>query len=314
MLRYIVKRLLFLIPIMLGATLMVFTMLYFLPGSAVSQMPSAGDGDLLDAAYQALGADDHFFTKYVRYVWNVFTKADFGSSRTYHQDLGGNLWLRMKITLSIAGLSLLASFLAGVPLGIVTALHQNQWQDRVFSVLSMVGGAFPSYWMALMILLLFCRLLRLLPVMGYEGPISLIMPVLALSLGGASDVARMTRSSMLETLDQEFVFALRAKGLRKYPIMYKHVLKNALVPVVTVLSEQSGKLIGGALVVELVFSLPGMGSMIANAVATRDQAVVLGCVVCLSLMIGAVNILADGINASLNPRIRAQYKAGGRET
>ena len=111
-------------------------------------------------------------------------------------------------------------------MGIVTAIHQNEWQDRVFSVLSMAGGAFPSYWMAIMILLLFCRYLRLLPVMGYEGFISLIMPVLALSLGGISDVARTTRSSMLETLDKEFVLALRAKGLRKHPVIYKHVLKK----------------------------------------------------------------------------------------
>lgn len=312
MLRYFIRRLLLLIPIILCVTLIVFALMYFLPGSTTSSLPSDGGGDALDAIFEFFGAKDGFVTKYIRYCWNVFTKLEFGSSNRRGNDIGPTIFSKLPRTLLLAVLSVAVICLVGPPLGIFAAIHHNTAKDSAIMTLALVGASIPPYVLGLLLMMLFTLALNWLPAAGYGTVKHIIMPVMTLSIGGVATIARVTRSCMLETMDHEYIVTARAKGLRERLVIYKHALKNAVIPVITVLGSQLGQLVGGAIVVEYVFTYSGLGMYLMDAISSRNQLVVQGCVVVLAALVGLINIISDVAYAYANPQIRAKYIDRGR--
>ncbi len=306
MLRYVLKRILLLIPVMLAVILAIFMIMYIMPGSRTRSLPYRGDGDALDRLYDSLGVKDGVFAKYLRYCYNVFVHGDFGSGRN-GVPVSKQLNLRLSKTLLLVGITTVVIFVLGVPIGIFAAVNRNKWQDHLVMACTVAGASFPSYWLAVILVIFFCIKINLLPTNGYLGPEYLILPVITLAIGGVAAVARMTRSSMVEVLGTDYVTALRAKGLAGKKVVYRHAFKNSLIPILTVFSSQISRIIGNTLIVEMCFSLPGIGYYLIHSITGRDQVATLACAAIISFILCVLNIITDVIYAVVQPQVRRSY-------
>jgi len=313
MTKYIIKRLLMIIPILLGVIIILFLILYYIPASNVRFMTMRGDGDFLDSVFNFFNAGESLITKYLRYCYNVFFKFDFGRSGRMLPRLTFELRYRVSNTLSLLLCGVGATMIAGIPLGIVCALRKNRTLDRIISVITLILASIPSYSMAMLVTLLLVLSLNLLPLIpSYTSPVAFILPMITISLGGISAIARMTRASMLEVLDQPYITALRSKGLRNAAIIWRHGLKNAFVPIVSVLGGLIAQLLCGTFVVEYFFTIPGLGTLMLKSVSMRDHFSILGCTVVLTVILSVTNTAADILYALINPQIRLQYNNANR--
>ena len=303
--QYIGRRLLISIPLLLGLTVLVFSMLHLLPGDPV-QVILATSGATPDAVAKLrsqLGLDLPLHIQYLRYL-NGLLHGDMGSSLFTYRPVTEIIRQNAGATLELAFSAMLLALVVGIPLGILAAVFKDSWIDHLAMTLAVVGVSAPGFWTALLMILLFSVVLQLLPSGGYGTLKQLIMPTLVLGLSGAAVMARLTRSSMLEVLGQEYVVTARAKGGSELYVLVRHALKNSLIPIVTVAGLQFGFLLGGTVVTETVFARPGLGRTAVEAILYKDIPVVQGIVLFVAVIYMLVNLLVDLCYALLDPRIR----------
>jgi peptide/nickel transport system permease protein len=309
MVKFIGKRILWLIPVVLGVTFFVFTIMYFTPGDPVRIMLGANaTEEQIQEKTQELGLNDPFFTRFGNYCKDVFLHFDFGKSYQTKQSVTGQILVRFPYTLRIALFSVLLATLIGIPVGVLAATHQYSWKDN----LSMFGSLFcvsmPGFWFALILVMIFSQKLGILPSSGISSWKCYILPVVSCALGGAAGIARQTRSSMLEVIRQDYITTARAKGQKESKVIYKHALKNALIPIIQTVGNMVGGSLGGALIAETIFSIPGMGVYMMNGIAQRDYPVVQGGVIFIAICFCLCMLIVDIIFAFVDPRIRSQYQ------
>lgn len=313
MIRYIAKRILWMIPVVLGVAIFIFSLMYFVPGDpAAIILGSDATERELDTLRDELGFNEPFLTRLVDYLSNVFLRFDFGESYITHNSITDELVRRMPYTFTLAVLCMLISVLGGVPLGVNAAVHQNKWGDRVSMLIALAGVSIPAFWLGLMLVLLFSLKLGWLPAYGIGGIQYFILPAIANSLGQLAMLARQSRSSMLEVIRSDYIVTAHAKGQTKNKVIYKHALPNALIPIVTVAGTNFGRSLGGTVIIENVFSMPGIGSYMVTAINQRDYLVVQGSVILLAVSFCFIILLVDIIYAFIDPRIKAQYEGSAR--
>lgn len=295
--------------VVLGVTFLIFTILYFTPGDPARMILGA---DATDAEVLALrtemGLDDPFLVRFFSYVKQVFIDFDLGTSYVNNRSVSSEILSRFPKTFEVAILSVVFAVVIGIPLGIMAAVNQYTWKDNASMVVALLGVSMPHFWVGLMLSLLFALKLGWLPASGFGGIEHLIMPCLSIGLGGAGGIARQTRSSMLEVIRQDYIVTARAKGLKERTVIYVHALRNALIPIITQVGNMLGVQLGGAIVVESVFSIPGLGSYMVSGIKSRDYPAVQGSVLFVSIVFGLVMLLVDIMYAFADPRIKAQYQ------
>ncbi|MDW0108736.1 nickel ABC transporter permease [Sporosarcina aquimarina] len=300
---FILKRLAQIIPVILGVTLVVFLIMQMVPGDPAAIL--AGEGasqETIEQYREDLGLNRPVVEQYLSYVGNVF-QGDLGNSLKNKQPVLDEILLRLPITMELAFYSILITIVLGLAAGIISAVKPYSVRDVSVMVIALLGISLPSFWLGLLLMYLFSVKLQWLPVAGWDGPLNIILPALTLGVGGAAIVARMTRSSMLDVIGQDYIRTARAKGLKEHFVIYKHALRNALIPVITVVGLQFGSLLGGTVLVESVFAINGLGRMIVDAIRTRDLPMVQGGVLVASLVFVFVNLLVDVMYRAVNKRI-----------
>ena len=310
MLRYIFKRIAFLIPVLIGVSILIFTIIHLAPGDPAESMlgPSATQQDLHELREQ-LGLNKPLLVQYFSFAGNIL-KGDFGRSIRTNNPVLEEILDRFKPSFVLALWSMAFAILLGLPLGILAALRQNTWVDTLCNFVALLGFSLPGFWMGLMLMLLFSIMIPILPSSGYGTWEQLLMPVLVLGTNPMAVIARMTRSSMLEVVRQDYVRTARAKGLKNRLILVRHILSNVMIPVVTVIGIYFGNMLGGVVITETIFSIPGIGRLIIDAIRFHDYPVVQGGVLFFAFCLSLVNLVIDLLYALLDPRIKAQYRAG----
>lgn len=307
MYKYVLKRVLFLIPTILGVALIIYAVMNITPGDPgrIILGPTVPQEDV-DAYNDKLGYNDPFLVKYVRYVKNLFT-GDFGISYVTKKDAFVEIWPRYLVTLKLSFLGVFLSALIGIPLGIMAAVKQYSLSDTIPSLIAFFLSAVPAFVFGLVLLYIFCLWLNLLPSYGDATFKHYIMPVLVISIPPAAQNFRFTKSSMLEAIRQDYVRTARAKGVPEREVIWKHVLKNALLPVVTQVGLSLGGLICGAVVAEKMFSIPGIGSLIVDRINYKDEPVIIAGTILIAICFTLVMLIVDIIYAFIDPRVRAKY-------
>jgi ABC-type dipeptide/oligopeptide/nickel transport system permease component len=304
MLRYISTRLLYTIPVLWLVVSVVFLLIHLVPGDPIQQMlgENASSTDI-EAARHAYGLDVPIGRQYLNY-WKGVLRGDLGRSFRFDQPVSRVIALRYPQTLLLTLASMTVALLISVPAGVRSARRRNRWDDRVLSFVSLLGLSFPNFALGPILILFFAIFLGLLPVSGSGTPAHLVLP--AITMGGAlaAILTRMVRTAMLEELGQDYIRTARAKGLSEEVVVYKHALRNALVPVLTVVGLQFGALLAGAIVTETIFSWPGIGRLTIQAINSRDYYLVQGCILMIGLTYVVVNFMTDFVYSLANPRIR----------
>ena len=306
--KYVIKRLLLLIPILLGVSFIIFTIMNMIPGDVASLV--LGDNAPLSARQELtreLGLDKPFWLRYVDYVWNA-VHGNFGLSYRTRTPVFTEIFSRFPTTMKLAAGAMLLSVAIGVPLGILSAVKQYSALDVINSVTAMFFSSIPAFWLGLLSILLFALKLGWLPSNGADTMKSFILPIVTLALPGAAEILRLTRSTMLEVIRQDYITTAEAKGQTELKIIIFHALKNALIPVITTIGIQFGHLLGGAVLTESIFAVPGVGKMMVDAIKARNYPVVQGGVLMVALTFSLVNLAVDILYAFVDPRIRSQYK------
>jgi ABC-type dipeptide/oligopeptide/nickel transport system permease component len=304
MFRYISVRLLYTIPVLWLVVSVVFLMIHLVPGDPIQQMLGEGASATdLQAARHAYGLDVPIGEQYVNY-WKGVLHGDLGRSLRFDQPVSKLVLQRYPQTLQLTIASMFVALLISVPAGVRSARRRNRWDDRLLSFLSLLGLSFPNFALGPILILFFAIYLGLLPVSGSGSLAHLVLP--AITMGGAlaAILTRMVRTAMLEELSQDYIRTARAKGLPENVVVYKHALRNALVPVLTVVGLQFGALLAGAIVTETIFSWPGIGRLTIQAIGNRDYYLVQGCILMIGLTYVAVNFITDFFYSLANPRIR----------
>ena len=306
--RYVIKRLLMMIPVLLGVTLLVFIMLEITPGDPARQiLGEMATEEMVEELREEMGLNDPFVVRYVRYVWGVM-HGDFGDSYMTGRPVFEEVVERFPTSLKLAALGTLIAVLVGVPLGILSAIKQYSWMDTILVGTAMVGVSMPSFWLGLILILVFSVQLQIFPSSGLEdGWLSWVMPAITIGYISAASIFRMTRSSMLEVIRQDYIRTARAKGQKEAKVITKHALKNAVIPIITMVGLRFGGALGGSVITEQVFSIPGLGQLMVNAINNRNYPVVQGGVLLIALSYSVINLLVDILYAYADPRIKAQY-------
>lgn len=306
--RYILKRVVMIIPIVLCVTTIVFTIIYLAPGDASDLVAGVTATEAeREAVRESMGLNDPYLVQLGRYLYNVFVKLDLGTAMVNKTSIAKDLAQRFPYSIRLAIISITLSVFVGIPMGIYSALHQNKLGDRIAVVIAMLGVSIPHFWLALMLVLLFTVKLNWLPAYGVGGIEYWIMPIIASGLGGIATMARQTRSSMLDVINSDYIITARAKGLKENQIILRHALPNALLPIITVAGMSFGGSLGGGLILEQIFTIPGVGYYLTTGISARDYYAVMGGVLILSMAFSIIMLITDLIQAFVDPRIRAQY-------
>jgi ABC-type dipeptide/oligopeptide/nickel transport system permease component len=304
MLRYLRNRVLYTLPVIWLVVSLVFLLIHLVPGDPIAQMLGEGAPAAdLAAARHAYGLDLPLRQQYFHY-WKGVLHGDLGASLRYNQSVTRLLAQRYPYTLQLTFAALMVAILLSIPAGVRSARQRNRWDDRAISVVSLFGLSFPNFALGPILILIFSIKFGWLPVSGSGTFANLVLP--AITMGGAlaAILTRMVRTSMLEELSQDYIRTARAKGLRETTVVYRHALRNAMIPIITVLGLQFGALLAGAIVTEKIFSWPGIGRLTIDAISNRDYYVVQGCILAIGLTYVAVNFLTDLLYSAVNPRIR----------
>jgi ABC-type dipeptide/oligopeptide/nickel transport system permease component len=300
---FILRRLLLAIPTLFGVLVVAFLLLYVAPGDPVQAMiGERADEETIARLRQQLRLDDPLYIRFGSYVGNV-VKGDLGRSYITNRPITQDIRERFPKTLQLAGAAMLLATVLGVTLGVLSARKPGGFADRFALGLAYLGISFPVYWVGLLLILLFAVTLRWLPPSGYGGLRFLILPALTLGMRSIAFLARMTRSAMLDALSADFVRTARAKGLSEWTVTMRHALRNALIPVITVLGLDFGAYLTGSILTETIFSWPGIGRYVVNAIARRDLPAIQGTVLFLSTVFVMVNLITDLAYAKADPRV-----------
>ena len=310
--RLVLVRLLALVPMLLALTMVSFALVHVIPGDpALVMMGGEGTPQAVEELRHQLGLDRPLHVRYLEWLGQI-SRGDLGQSLYNKTRVSEELVWRMPTTLALVTLALVFAVGIGVPAGLLSAAFRNSWIDHAARLLTLVSLSLPGFWLGLMLIILFSLWLDLLPIVGYE-PITqgfgkalpyLILPSLALGANLAALLTRLTRSSMLEVLGQDYVRTARAKGLRDRAVLMRHALRNALIPIVTAIGINLGILLGGSAVIETVFVLPGVGQLVVRSLYNRDLPVIQGLVLYVAVVYVLVNLLVDVLYTYLDPRLR----------
>lgn len=304
MLRYFIKRLLLMIPVILGMTVIVFLILHLSPGDPVDLIVGPNvTPEVYASIRQKYGLDQPLIVQYIKFLSNV-ARGDLGTSILQQRPVSELILQRFPITLELGLTGLVLSFLIAIPVGVSAAVKRNTIVDYSCMTGAMLGMSLPTFWFGLLLLYFFAYKLRWFPISGYGTWRHLVLPGFAIGLTDAAITARMVRSSMLEVLRQDYIRTARSKGLAEMVVTYQHALKNAMIPIITLLGLRVGWIIGGSVMLEIVFSRPGLGRLMVDSILARDYPVVQGAMIVLTTSIILGNILADLLYAVFDPRIR----------
>jgi peptide/nickel transport system permease protein len=310
--QYFIRRILLIIPLLLAVTLFTFVLIRLAPGDPISAQYGA-DPENMDAAQlerirEQLGLNDPIHIQYWRFLQNL-ARGDLGRSISTKRPVGPDIVQRFPATIQLAAASMLVVIIIAIPLGVISAQRRGSWLDNLAMGASLFGVSMPNFWVGIMLILLFALWLDWLPSGGRgDEPVemlkSLILPAITLGTSMAGLVTRLTRSSMLEVLNQDYIRTATSKGLKQRTVLLRHGLRNALIPVVTMLGVQFASLLSGAVIVETIFSWPGMGRFAVNAIWRRDYPVIMGTVLVFATIFIFVNLVVDFLYVFLDPRIR----------
>ena len=317
MIRYILKRFLLVIPVLLGATLLVFTIMEFTPGDPAKLIlgNEATEEDITNLR-EEMGLNDPFVVRYARFVTNML-KGDLGISYRNNLDVSDQIIQRLKNTMILAGAAVLIAVVIGIPVGIISAIKQYTAFDNIVMMVTLFLAASPVFWLGLMLVIIFALNLGWFPAAGMKTGfpdmlICLVLPAFTLSSNTMATIARTTRASMLEVVRQDYIDTARSKGLKESTITVRHMLKNALIPIVTMIGLSFGGLLGGSVVTESIFAWPGVGRFVVDSINFKDTPSVLASVVMLSIFSTFVNLFVDLLYAFVDPRIKSQYQSKRR--
>lgn len=306
MFKYILKRLLYMIPVIAGVILIVFVIMSMAQGDPVQMMLGEhATPEATEALREELGLNDPLIVRYFHYVVNLF-KGDMGISYKTREPVAKEIFARWPNTIKLAAASIVVTLIIAIPLGIIAAVKQNTIIDNLSMLISMLGVSMPMFWLAMLLILLFSLHLGWLPSYGAESWKSIILPATASGFMCLAAVARTMRSSMLEVIRQDYIRTARAKGLSKSYVIRHHAVKNAMIPTITVIGMRISALLSGSVVTETVFSWPGIGRWMIQAINGRDTPTVLGCIVLFTIKISIVNLIVDLLYCAVDPRIRSQ--------
>ena len=310
--KYIAKRILMMIPVLLGVVIFIFVILQSSPGDpAKIILGENATAQEVEELREEMGLNDPMIVQFGRYFKGLL-HGDLGESYVSGIPVIDELKARFPVTLSLASLSVLLMVLIGVPIGIISAVKQYSWLDNLLMSFTLISISMPTFWVGMLLVLQFSLKMRLLPATGWNGIEYMIIPVITTALSQSAQMARMTRSSMLEVIRSDYIRTARAKGQSEKVVILRHAFKNSLLPIITVVGIQMGMALGGVLVTENVFAIPGIGSYMLTAIMGRDYPVVQGGVILIALSFSIVNLIVDIIYAYVDPRIMAQYKSAGR--
>ena len=317
MLRYILKRFLLVIPVLLGATLLVYTIMEFTPGDPARLIlgDEASDEEVMELR-EEMGLNDPFAVRYVRFVADML-HGDLGISYRNNLEVSEQILQRLKNTMILAGAAVFIAVVIGIPVGIISAIKQYTIFDNLVMMVTLFLAASPVFWMGLMLVIIFALNLGIFPAAGMKSGfpdllISLVLPAFTLSSNTMATIARTTRSSMLEVVRQDYIDTARSKGLKESTITVRHMLKNALIPIVTMIGLSFGGLLGGSVVTESIFAWPGVGRFVVESINFKDTPSVLASVVMLSVFSTFVNLFVDLLDAFVDARIKSQYQVKRR--
>ena len=317
--QYLVRRLLLFVPTLILASMMVFTLMWIVPGDA-AMMILTGEGESgrvktedLERLRHDLGLDRPFYIQYGHWLANVVT-GDLGDSIWYKIPVIDELKAKFPVTLQLAVMAMIIATLAAVPLGILSAVTQDSWIDYGCRVFTLVGVALPFFWTGILMVYALAYFFDWLPPLGYatlwEDPLTnlqqLIFPALALAFYEMAFTARVTRSAMLEVLREDYIRTARSKGIREGLVIGRHALKNAILPIITISGYQFGRLLGGVIIIEVIFVVPGMGTLLINSIVHRDFVMIQGMILMVAAVILTLNLVIDLLYGILDPRIRYQ--------
>ncbi len=310
MYKYVIKRIVLTIPVLLGAIFLVYAIMYLTPGTPAELILGiTAKPEDVAALNHKLGADLPFFQQFFNYLKNIVLHFDFGSSYRSGKPVFDAILSRFSCTFWLAVTSTVVGCGLGVVLGIISAVKQYSWVDNLLTTLAMFFSAMPGFWLGLMLMIIFALKLGWLPFSGIDTWQGYILPTITLALGSAASDMRLTRSTMLETIRQDYIRTAKAKGVPQKTVIWKHALRNALLPVVTSMGMGFGSMLGGAVIVETVFGMPGLGMLIVSSIRQKDTPVVLGATLFLAALFCIVMLVVDILYAYIDPRIKAMYKS-----
>lgn len=306
--KYILSRLVMTIFVIIAAAALIFVVMYFVPGDPAKILVGS------DATYEQylekkaqLGLDKPFLVQFGSFMYNTFIKLDMGDSWFRGTSVFGGMADRIPRTFLLGFLSILVTSLVGVPLGVSAATHHRKWQDKGVITFSMIFMSVPEFWVALLLIIVFSLKLGWLPSFGIGSWKCYILPVVSSALAGVGNTARHTRSCVLDVVHADYITTARAKGLQERLVVYKHMLPNALIPVLTSIGGHFTRCIGGTIVMEKIFSFPGVGLYLTDAINSRDYPIVRGCVIVIAAFTAILMLLLDVAYSYVDPRIKAQY-------
>ncbi|MCT4631458.1 MAG: ABC transporter permease [Firmicutes bacterium] len=309
MLKYLVRRILMLIPVILGVAFIVFFLLYITPGDPAriilgDQAPEEAVLELREE----MGLNDPFLVQFGNYVYNLVVNQDIGKSYVTKRPVIEEILNVFPATLRLSASAVLLALVVGIPFGIISAIKQYSIFDSITMIFALIGISMPVFWLGLLLILFFSVYLGWLPASGYTTFSAMILPAIALGAQSVAIITRMTRSSMLEVIRMDYIRTARAKGQSENKVVLKHALGNALIPIITIAGLQFGRLLGGAVLTESIFSIPGIGRLMVESIKMRDFPVVQGGVLFVAVSFSLVNLLVDLLYAYVDPRIKSQFK------
>lgn len=304
MLKYTLKRLLQTVLVLFGITVVTFILINVVPGDPVAMMlEKRGSPELIEQVRTEMGLNDPYVVQYLRFLKGA-VKLDFGRSYFTNELVTDAIFYAFKITLQLALLSFVFAVVLGVGLGLLAAINQGKVLDSALMTLAVAGVSAPSFWIAMLLQILVGVKLGLLPVAGFDGPIYFVLPAIALGTRYAGSIARITRTSMIDVIRQDYIRTARAKGVKENLVMLKHALKNAMIPIITLIGTELGNMLTGSMLIEKVFSIPGIGKLAVDSMSNRDLPLLQGVVVYIAFVFVVVNLLVDLSYAFIDPRIR----------
>jgi peptide/nickel transport system permease protein len=303
------------IPVLLGVLVIVFSLSYLMPGDPVVNKLGTSNytQEQYDQVASEMGLDQPFLVQMGKYIWGVVSEGNLGTSYQTNQDVSKSIGERFWVTIRLGLLSVAVTVIFSVPFGILSAIKQKTATDYVITVFAVVLASLPGFWLALEGIILFSLKLGWLPASGLTSWKHYILPVACNALMALASTMRMTRSSMLEVIRQDYIRTARAKGLPERVVIIRHALRNALIPVITVVGAQVSMIVGGSVIIESIFSIPGMGTLMVTGINNRDYPMIMGVTLLISVFVCVMNLVVDLCYAAVDPRIRAQFSGGSKK-
>ena len=308
MVRYVIRRLLLMIPVIIGVTLLIFMLQAFTPGDpAKLALGNDATEEELQQWREERDLNAPILVQYGKYMWGVL-HGDFGISYRSPKNITTTIFERWPTTFLVAILSVSISALIGIALGIIAALHRDSWVDSFARFLGMLGVSMPNFWFALLMIMQFALNLKWFPVSGFYGPEYWVLPMATVGILGSAGLLRLTRSAVLDSLSADYIRTARSKGQKEGNIVLHHVLRNALIPIVTSIGGHFAAALGGTIILEQIFAIPGLGQLMVNAIYQRDYPLIRGSVLLVAVTASVVNLLVDLIYAWIDPRVMAAFR------